>query len=115
VFGDSDRLLSGFTMAVGTGITGWAAATGRRSINADAVLDLAQIASRHSPPLRSALAVPIFLSDELVGVFSAYSCRPQAFQDSDAYVLEQVMAELRTNLPKKTASSPVVAFPLQRR
>src|SRR5207302_10937389 len=53
--GDRQGLLHGLTIAVGTRVSGWSAATRRVSINADASLDLANVADFFDPHLRSVL------------------------------------------------------------
>src|SRR5262245_34977657 len=57
--GDKDGLLVGLAIVMGTRVTGWSAATQRRSINANAALDLANVADFFDPPLRSVFCVPL--------------------------------------------------------
>src|SRR5262249_34206507 len=67
--GDKDSLLAGLSIAVGTRVSGWTAATRRPSINANASLDLVNLADFFDPPLRSVLCVPVTDGDHVVGVF----------------------------------------------
>ena len=114
--GDKEGLLEGFSINLGTKVTGWSAATRRISLNADASLDLAQIAGRFSPPLRCTLSVPIVQDNDLVGVLTAYANRETAFQDADRYVFEQVASELQNRIPRVSRqSSGVVAFSRHKR
>jgi putative nucleotidyltransferase with HDIG domain len=114
--GDNRGLLEGLSIAVGTRVTGWSAATRRVSLNADASLDLAQIATHYSPPLRCTLSVPVTNGEQLIGVLTAYACREGAFQESDRYVFEQVVTELQNQISRVSRKpSGVVAFPLQKR
>ncbi len=114
--GDKLGLLEGLSIPVGAKVTGWSAATRRVSVNADASLDLAQIATRYSPPLRSTLSVPVTNGEQLVGVFTAYANQEGAFQESDRYVFEQVVTELQNQIPRVSHKAPgVVAFPIQKR
>ena len=114
--GDNQGLLEGLSIAVGTRVTGWSAATRRVSLNADASLDLAQIATRYSPPLRCTLSVPVTNGEQLIGVLTAYACREGAFEESDRYVFEQVVTELQNQISRVSRKlSGVVAFPLQKR
>jgi putative methionine-R-sulfoxide reductase with GAF domain len=114
--GDNQGLLEGLSIAVGTKVTGWSAATRRVSINAEASLDLAQIATRYSPPLRSTVSVPVTDGDQLIGVFTAYANREAAFQDSDRYVFENVVTDLQNHMSRPSRKAPaVVVFPLQKR
>jgi putative methionine-R-sulfoxide reductase with GAF domain len=84
-------------------------------MNADASLDLSQIAARYTPVLRSTVSVPILRGAQLVGVFTAYASRVNAFQDSDRYVFEQVVDDFHNQLSQFPKTSAVVAFPRQRR
>ena len=112
--GDQREVLEGLTIALGTRVSGWTGATLRISINADASLDLNQIATRYSPSLRSTLSVPIVSDDTLVGVFTAYANQPEAFQESDGYTFEQVVTAFHKQILRHSHQRGVVAFPLHR-
>jgi putative methionine-R-sulfoxide reductase with GAF domain len=92
--GDKDGLLVGLSMAVGTRVSGWSAATRRRSLNANAALDLANVADFFDPPLRSVLCVPVIDNDQIVGVLTAYSHKHEAFNESQTYAFEQIACAL---------------------
>jgi GAF domain-containing protein len=96
--GDRQALLTGLSMAVGTRVSGWTAATRRPSINANAVLDLANLADFFDPPLRSVLSVPMTDDDHVIGVFTAYSHKSEAFSESQTYAFEQIAAVLSRRL-----------------
>jgi len=96
--GDKDRLLVGLTIAMGTRVTGWSAATQRSSINANAALDLANVADFFEPPLRSVLCIPVVSAGQTLGVFTAYSPKSEAFSDSQNYAFEQVATALSHRL-----------------
>ena len=114
--GDKQGLLDGLSIGLGTKVTGWTAATGRVSVNADASLDLAHIAACFSPPLRCTLSVPVTHGDRLIGVLTAYANREAAFQESDRYVFEQVVSEFQNRVPQVSRNtSGVVAFSLHKR
>jgi hypothetical protein len=109
--GDPERLLDGLSIRSGQRITGWCGATERISVNSDAVLDLAQITDMFQPPLRSTLSIPLLTGTKLVGVFTAYSSRQQAFNDSHAHIAEQVAVHLAEKLSSASVtSSAVVPF-----
>jgi len=112
--GDQREVLEGLTIALGTRVSGWSGATLRISVNADASLDLNQIATRYSPSLRSTLSVPIVSDNMLVGVFTAYANQPEAFQESDRYTFEQVVTAFHKQILRHSHQHGVVAFPLQR-
>jgi putative nucleotidyltransferase with HDIG domain len=105
-FGDKQGLLDGLTMAVGTRVTGWSAATGRVSINATASLDLANLADFFDPPLRSVLCTPVKENVHLVGVLTAYSHQNEAFNESHTYAFEQIAGSLRDRLRTVSVIDP---------
>ncbi|HEU5256840.1 MAG TPA: HD domain-containing phosphohydrolase [Vicinamibacterales bacterium] len=96
--GDKDAMLTGLSIAMGTRVTGWTAATRRSSINANAALDLANLADFFDPPLRSVLCVPMTDGDQVIGVFTAYSHKSEAFSESQTYAFEQIAAALSRRL-----------------
>jgi len=86
--------------------SGWTAATRRPSINANASLDLANLAEFFDPPLRSVLCVPLLESDYVVGVFTAYSHQNEAFSESQTYAFEQIAAALSRRLRSVSEVDP---------
>ena len=92
--GDSNHLLPGLSIPMGERVTGWSAATRRPSINADASLDLANLAEFFDPPLRSVLCTPLVHNNQLVGVLTAYSNKSSAFSDIHGYAFEQMASSL---------------------
>jgi putative nucleotidyltransferase with HDIG domain len=102
--GDGQRLIDGLTIKLGERVTGWSAANLRASVNSDASLDLAQIASFFVPPLRSTICTPLVQGDRLIGVLSAYSSRANAFNESHQYAFEQVSSTLMDRVSALQAS-----------
>ncbi len=96
--GDKQGLLDGLSMAVGTRVSGWSAATRRVSINADASLDLTNVSDFFEPPLRSVLCTPVIDADLVVGVLTAYSHKNEAFSDNHTYAFEQIASSLADRL-----------------
>jgi putative nucleotidyltransferase with HDIG domain len=72
----------------GAGISGWASATRRGVLNADAALDLGPDAGAMSPPLRCALAVPLTHDASCVGVLTLYASTANAFSEDHLRLLE---------------------------
>lgn len=72
----------------GAGISGWASATRRGVLNAEAALDLGPDAGAIAPPLRSALAVPLMHEGSCVGVLALYASAPNAFSEDQLRLLE---------------------------
>jgi putative nucleotidyltransferase with HDIG domain len=76
-------------VAIGEGLTGWVAATGRVVLNSDARLDLPDhVTERYG--LTSVLAVPAKVDDRVVAVLTFYSPQEAAFTDEHARVVEAV-------------------------
>jgi putative nucleotidyltransferase with HDIG domain len=103
--GDPQSVLSGLIIRLGERVTGWCAANQKTVLNSDAYLDLVQMATRFSPPLRSTICVPIFRENKLTGVFTGYSTQEHPFDERHRYVVERV-AELLSN--RLTSSSQTV-------
>lgn len=113
VAGDNDRLLEGLSIKIGQRISGWCGATRRTSVNSEASLDLAQIAERFHPPLRSALSTPLSHEEKLAGVLTVYTTKDQAFSDAHGYAFEQVadaFAEHLRRLSISGSASTVIPF-----
>jgi len=70
----------------GQGICGFVAATGRSYICADTTRDPRYLPGIDNPG--SSLTVPLWLHDEVIGVFNVESDRPAAFDDTDRRLLE---------------------------
>jgi putative nucleotidyltransferase with HDIG domain len=79
-------------IALGRGVTGWVAANKRPLANADAELDLGDVAGLIRPPLRLCLSVPLVQNGELAGALTAYS--PYGFSEMDRRVIEWIGEEL---------------------
>lgn len=113
--GHSHRLLNGLTIKPGERITGWVAANHRTSVNSDASLDLTQMTSFFTPPLRSTISSPLLAGEALVGVLTGYSTKNDAFDDSHRYAFEHVAAALEGRIPStSTVGNNVVSFPIHR-
>lgn len=115
--GDDQRLLDRLTIRLGERVTGWVAANKQTSVNSDAFLDLAQIASFFTPPLRSTISTPIADGEALVGVLTAYSLKEGAFTENHRYIFEQVALTLLSRISslQSRISSTVVSFPLHKK
>jgi putative nucleotidyltransferase with HDIG domain len=90
VVGDANKLIHGLTIPLGQRVTGWSGANRRTAMNSDASLDLAQIAHGFEPNLRSAMSTSLADHEHLLGVLTAYSSQPEAFNESHRYTFEQV-------------------------
>ena len=91
---------------MGTRVTGWCAATRRVSANANASLDLANLADFFDPPLRSVLCTPLIEAEQVIGVLTAYSHKLDAFTDKDVYAFEQIGDALTDRLRKVFVVDP---------
>ncbi len=86
-------LPNGYTHQEGEGIIGWVAAHGKR-ILANDVLDDPRYSSFVDKRTRSELALPIVIEREVVGVLNIEDIRVQAFDTTDAVVLETLCDQL---------------------
>jgi len=116
VIGDSNRLIVGLTIPLGQRVTGWAGANRRTAMNSDASLDLAQIARGFQPHLLSAISTPLTAQDRLIGVLTAYSLQPEAFNEGHRYTFENVCATLTARICAiQLSTSPnLLSFPKQK-
>ena len=104
--GDKNGLLVGLTLAMGTRVSGWSAATQRTSINANAALDLANVADFFEPPLRSVFCIPVISENQTIGAFTAYSHKSEAFSESQTYAFEQIATALSHRLRSVSEVDP---------
>jgi putative nucleotidyltransferase with HDIG domain len=95
--------------ARGVGIAGWASATRRGVLNADAALDLGPDAGTLSPPLRSALVAPLTHEGSCVGVLALYAATPAAFSDDQLRLLELLGPSLAASIASVSAPAEPLA------
>jgi putative nucleotidyltransferase with HDIG domain len=114
--GDDEHLIDGLTIKLGERVTGWSAANLRTSVNSNASLDLAQIASFFTPSLRSTICAPLAQGERLVGVLSAYSSKSEGFNESHQYAFEYVSRALLARMIslQPGGSQKVVSFSAHR-
>ena len=72
-------------LAIGRGVTGWVAKTGKSLRVPDVTADPRYVSVR--PDIRSELAVPLVLEGALIGVLNVDSTRPDAFSAADEELL----------------------------
>jgi putative nucleotidyltransferase with HDIG domain len=89
--GPSARQLTGTTIRVGDGVSGWVAANRQVMINSEASLDLGQRALSGTP-LRHALSVPLITRESLVGTITLYA--EAAFTDSQSRLVQIIAPHL---------------------
>jgi hypothetical protein len=109
--GDEHDVIHRLVIPIGQRVTGWAAANGRTVVNADAALDLAEMAVMFEPPLRSTISAPM-KDGEQVSVLTAYSTKENGFTENHRYSFEYVAAaclEARRPVLAGTSRS-VIAF-----
>ena len=92
------------TIAMGAGVSGWVAANRRMMVNADAELDLGDIAGISRPPLRLCVSVPVLDGGELAGVLTVYS--PYAFSESNQLLIQSLARELPSALRRRGEPMP---------
>jgi hypothetical protein len=109
--GDDQRVLLGFSIALGERVSGWSAANRLTSVSSDASLDLGGIASLFSPPLRTAISTPLESSGRLLGALTVYSPLQVGFSESQRYALERVAFFLGAHLAILPESSEAIGAP----
>jgi putative nucleotidyltransferase with HDIG domain len=94
------------SIEVGRGVSGWVAANRRPIANADAELDLGEIAGIAHPPLRMCVSVPVLTGEgELAGVFTVYS--PYAFSETERLLIQYIADEIAGALENRGAPVPM--------
>jgi sigma-B regulation protein RsbU (phosphoserine phosphatase) len=88
----------------GAGISGWASATRRGVLNAEASLDLGPDAGTMAPPLRAALAVPLTHDGTCVGVLALYASTPNAFSEDQLRLLELLAPSFAASVASVSAA-----------
>ena len=78
-------------LRIGEGLTGWVAQTGKPARVGDITKDKRYIMLR--PEVRSELAVPLEVNNEVRGVLNVDSDRPDAFTEDDQELLESLAAQ----------------------
>jgi GAF domain-containing protein len=92
-------------LRVGRGVSGWVAANRRPIVNADAELDLGDIAGIVRPPLRMCISVPLLTgAGELRGVLTVYS--PYAFSETDRILIDYIADGLATAFNEDEEDEP---------
>ena len=89
----ADFVPRGYRQNLSEGIVGWVAATGERVL-ANEVADNPHYIALDYHHTRSELALPIRIHHEVVGVLNVEDDRPQAFDETDATVLETLCDQL---------------------
>lgn len=87
-----ENLCGQFRIAVGQGLTGWAAANRQTVIVGDTQLDARYFAVDANT--RAEIVVPLIASGQLLGVLNVESSRPYAFKDDDVMGLETMADQL---------------------
>lgn len=104
VSGECSHLLLDLRLQRGERLSGWVAANRRPIMNSDAALDLGDVASLSTPPLRVALAVPLTDEDQLVGVLSLYATSD--FDETHRVVLEEAARDVSRALHRHHVPIP---------
>jgi diguanylate cyclase (GGDEF)-like protein len=84
-YGERQPRILSMRLALGQGLTGWAAQQRQAVRSGDVRSDPRYL--QGLPEARSNLVVPLVVSDELVGVLSVESSRPDAFDEDDERLL----------------------------
>ncbi len=94
VHGPGQEGLLGHRIPLGRNVSGWVAVNREMAVNADARLDLGDVATTTNPPLRSCLGTPLMVEENVIGVLTLYSSAPFAFSDDDRRVLDLLRCQV---------------------
>jgi putative nucleotidyltransferase with HDIG domain len=93
----------------GQRLTGWVAANRQTIANADASLDLRELAAPLNPPPQTCVSAPICAYGDVIGVLSVYSLRSQPFTEAQTLTVEAIATSLGRILPTwNTPTSPTL-------
>ncbi|MDR1728084.1 MAG: HD domain-containing protein [Acidobacteriota bacterium] len=87
--GKFSHLLSGHRMAMGQGVSGWAAAYDRPTLNAEPVLDCKGLPETLST-LKAALIVPVAHAGKTLGVIAFYDSRPASYTEDHLAIAQKL-------------------------
>ena len=88
-------------IGLGRGVSGWVAANRESIVNADAELDLGDIAALVRPPLRMCISAPVVTgAGDLAGVLTVYS--PYALSETNRILVEYIAEGLAHALDEDT-------------
>jgi diguanylate cyclase (GGDEF)-like protein len=94
VFGVGGEQLQGQAVRQGHNVSGWVAVNRQIVVNAEASLDLGELARATNPQLRSCLAAPLLAGDDLVGVLTLYSDAALAFSEDHRRLIEMISSQI---------------------
>lgn len=98
--GEQARYFTHSPMALGEGISGWVAQSGKPLLNGNAIIEPG-CAVPHAgvPPLQSALSVPLFdLQQQIFAVLTLFSVREAAFERDHLRILQAMESKLSLSL-----------------
>src|SRR5262249_46679760 len=86
--------IRGARKSLGSGIAGWAGATGRFVLNADPALDLGHAVAAMTPALRSSLTMPLMHEGVMIAVLALYASEEHAYSEDHARLLDLLAPKL---------------------
>jgi hypothetical protein len=98
--GPAAAQIRGLAIDIGHRVSGWVAANRQSMLNADAQLELGELAGE----LRYALAVPLVAENRVVGTLSIYAA--EQFTDLQSWRVEMIAPHLATALASVEAQGP---------
>jgi putative nucleotidyltransferase with HDIG domain len=100
VTGEASDLVTNLRISRGERLSGWVAANRQTILNSDPMLDLGEVSAQTTPPLRTAISVPLVADSELLAVLTLYSAT-ERFTDAHRQIVEtagQLAANSLSNL-----------------
>jgi putative nucleotidyltransferase with HDIG domain len=111
-FGPGAHALSGFSVDVGSRLTGWVAASRQPILNSDAALDLGTRQEAITPPLVTCMSVPLLAGETLVGVLSLYSSEAEGFNDDRGRLIQMIAPHLASAVNAAVRNAAAKTMPV---
>jgi putative nucleotidyltransferase with HDIG domain len=96
--GYGDTCLTGLSVPMGHGVSGWVAANRQSVINADPTLDVEARFEALAPPFRSVMSIPLVFDRTSVGALSFFATGERAFTDDHRRALELLSGAIAETL-----------------
>ncbi|MDO8835483.1 MAG: HD domain-containing protein [Vicinamibacterales bacterium] len=108
--GYGDTCLTGLSIPMGHGVSGWVAANRQSVTNADPTLDVDSRFDALAPSFRSVMSVPLVFDRTSIGALSFFSAQERAFTDDHRRSLEVLSGAIADTLVRALPRGSEQAF-----
>jgi putative nucleotidyltransferase with HDIG domain len=109
-FGPAASSMRSSSILIGDKLTGWVAANRQVIVNSDAALDLGAAAATATPPLKSALSVPLLAGDSVVAVLTLYGPARDTFTQDQGRMIQMIAPHLAQAIQSARDRAPQPQF-----